>query len=80
MSENSTRDIVINSSDEWGPLADLLADLIAKYADEMDFEGMPDPDKYLLKRAMEESYRRYTARRNRIINKQISLEYVMTDS
>ena len=80
MSENSTRDIVINSSDEWGPLADLLADLIAKYADEMDFEGMPDPDKYLLKRAMEESYRRYTARRNRDLKKQISLEYVLTDS
>ena len=80
MSENSTRNIVINSSDEWGPLADLLADLIAKYADEMDFEGMPDPDKYLLKRAMEESYRRYTARRNRDLKKQISLEYVLTDS
>ena len=80
MSENSTRNVVVNSSDEWGPLADLLADLIAKYADEMDFEGMPDPNKYLLKKGMEESYRRYTARRNRDLKKQISLEYILTDN
>ena len=80
MSENSTRNVVVNSSDEWGPLADLLADLIAKYADEMDFEGMPDPDKYLLKRAMEESYRRYIARRNRAMKGRIDLEYEMKRS
>ena len=80
MSENSTRNVVVNSPDEWGPLADLLADLIAKYADEMDFEGMPDPDKYLLKRAIEESYRRYTARRNRAMKGRIDLEYEMKRS
>ena len=80
MSENSTKNIVVNSSDEWGPLADLLADLIAKYADEVDFEGMPDPEKFLLVRTMKESYKRYTAKRNRYLKEQISLEYVLTDS
>ena len=74
MSENSTRNIVINSSDEWGPLADLLADLIAKYADEINFEELPDPEKFLLVRTMKESYKRYTAKRNRYLKEQISIE------
>ena len=38
---------------------------------------MPDPDRYLLKRAMEESYRKYTARRNRDLKGRIDLEYEM---
>jgi hypothetical protein len=61
-------------------LADLLADLIAKYADEINFEELPDPEKFLLVRTMKESYKRYTAKRNRYLKEQISLEYVMTDS
>ena len=29
---------------EWNGLADLLADLIAKYASEIDLDQLPDPD------------------------------------
>ncbi|MCD8383000.1 MAG: hypothetical protein LUC30_08855 [Clostridiales bacterium] len=30
--------------DEWSSFADLLADLIAKYAAEIDIDSLPDPD------------------------------------
>ncbi len=80
MSENSKKEVTVNRSDEWRPLADLLADLIAKYAYEINFEELPDPEKYLLVRTMKESYKRYTEKRNRYLKEQISLEYVLTDS
>ena len=80
MSESSKKEVTVNRSDEWRPLADLLADLIAKYADEINFEELPDPEKFLLVRTMKESGKRYTAKRNRYLKEQISLEYVLTDS
>ncbi len=30
--------------DEWNTLADLLANLIEKYAAELDIDNLPDPD------------------------------------
>lgn len=30
--------------DEWSSFADLLADLITKYAAEIDIDSLPDPD------------------------------------
>ncbi len=80
MSESSKKEVTVNRSDEWRPLADLLADLIAKYADEINFEELPDPEKFLLIRTMKESYKRYTTKRNRYLKEQISLEYVLTDN
>ena len=80
VSESSKKEVTVNGSDEWRPLADLLADLIAKYADEINFEELPDPEKFLLVRTMKEYYKRYTAKRNRYLKEHISLEYVLTDS
>jgi hypothetical protein len=80
VSESSKKEVTVNRSDEWRPLADLLADLIAKYADEINFEELPDPEKFLLIRTMKESYKRYTTKRNRYLKEQISLEYVLTDN
>ena len=80
MSESSKKEVAVNRSDEWRPLADLLADLIAKYADEINFEELPDSEKFLLVRMMKKSYKRYTAKRNMYLKEQISLEYVLTDN
>ena len=46
-------------------LADSLKDMIAKYADEIEFEKLPDSYWYLLYRSMKESYSRYTIDRNK---------------
>ncbi len=80
MSESSKKELTVNRSDEWKPLADLLADLIAKYADEINFEELPDPEKFLLVRTMKESYKRYTAKRSRALKEETSREYVLTDN
>ena len=42
--------VVIKQRDEWSGLAQFLGDMIAKYAEHMDFESLPDPDQYLLER------------------------------
>ncbi len=72
--------VTVNNPDEWKPLADLLADLIAKYAYEIRFEELPDPDKFLRVRSMKEAYKRYTVRRNRDLKEWIFMEYVLTGS
>ena len=38
--------VVIKQRDEWSGLAQFLGDMIAKYAEDMDFKSLPDPDKY----------------------------------
>lgn len=48
MAKNNRKSLEINEADVWRPLADFLTDMIAKYADEMEFEKLPDPDWYLL--------------------------------
>ena len=80
MSDSLKKELTVSKSDEWRPLADLLADLIAKYADEINFEELPDPEKFLLVRTMKESYKRYTAKRNRALKEETSREYVLTDN
>ena len=39
--------------------------MIAKYADEIDFDSLPDPDVYLQKRYIYESYKAYMKFRNK---------------
>lgn len=80
MSDSLKKELTVSKSDEWRPLADLLADLIAKYADEINFEELPDPEKFLLIRTMKESYKRYTTKRNRHLKEETSRDYVLTDN
>ena len=76
MAKSIRKSVEIKEPDIWRPLADFLTDMIAKYADEMEFEKLPDPDWYILYRSMKESYSRYTIDRNKRLGKYISLEYV----
>ena len=60
--------VVIKQRDEWSGLAQFLGDMIAKYAEDMDFKSLPDPDKYLLRQFMLKSYKyvvRASIKRNR---------------
>ena len=40
----------VKDKDEWSSLANFIGNIIAKYADEIDFDSLPDPDVYLQKR------------------------------
>lgn len=46
-------------TDVWSGLADFLANMIEKYAGEMDLDSMPDPKQQSRLKVMEEMYRRY---------------------
>lgn len=70
--------VVIKQRDEWSGLAQFLGDMIAKYAEDMDFESLPDPDQYLLERFIRKVYKvfvREGAKRNKTI---IFIEIVIT--
>ena len=64
------KDKHINNSipkDEWGPFAEMLANLIAKYADELDFDHLPDPDYYLKMETIKLQYTLYIKYRNKVM-------------
>ena len=46
-------------NDVWSGLADFLANMIEKYAGEMDLDALPDPRQQSRLKGIEEAYRRY---------------------
>ncbi|MBR3243795.1 MAG: hypothetical protein IKF90_14055 [Parasporobacterium sp.] len=46
-------------NDEWSGLADFLANMIEKYAGEMDLDSIPDPRQQNKLKTIEEMYRKY---------------------
>ena len=46
-------------NDEWSGLADFLANMIEKYAGEMDLDTLPDPDNYYRLKRIKEIYLKY---------------------
>ncbi len=46
-------------NDEWSGLADFLANMIEKYAGEMDLDTLKNPNQYYKLVRIEEMYRRY---------------------
>ena len=51
--------VIVKDKDEWSSLANFIGNIIAKYAEEIDFDSLPDPDVYLQKRYIYESYKAY---------------------
>ena len=77
MAKNIRKSMEIKEPDSWRPLADFLTDMIAKYADEMEFEKLPNPERFLICRAVREAYRIYTRKRNLRIARYIDLDFSM---
>ena len=46
-------------TDVWSGLADFLANMIEKYAGQMDLDALPDPRQQSRLKGIEEVYRRY---------------------
>ena len=60
--------VIVKDKDEWSSLAYFIGNIIAKYADEIDFDSLPDPDVYLQKRYRSESNKAYMKLRNKKMN------------
>ena len=56
---------VIKERDEWSNFAEFIGAVVAKYADAMDFDSLPNPDLYLLKRNMLDCYKAYNKERQK---------------
>lgn len=66
--------VVIKDRDEWSGLAEFLGNMIAKYADEIDFDSLPDPDVFIAKRTMLKSYKTYRRERSKIFYLDVDVE------
>ena len=77
MAKNIRESVEVKEPDIWRPLADFLTEMIAKYADEMEFEKLPDPERFLTYRAVKEAYTIYTRKRKQRIARYIDLEFSM---
>lgn len=55
--------VVIKERDEWSSFAEFLGNMIAKYAEEIDFDSLPDPDIYLRNRDLRRMYKAYMKER-----------------
>ncbi len=51
--------VKVKDRDEWSSLANFIGNMIAKYADEIDFDSLPDPDVYLQKRYILRSFKTF---------------------
>ena len=51
--------VVVKERNERSALADFIGNMIAKYADEIDFDSLLDMDVYLQKRYVYEAYKMY---------------------
>ena len=67
--------VIGKHKDEWSALAEFIGNIVAKYADVIDFDSLPDPDLYLLKRDMLDSYKSYIRESKQKIY--FSIEYAL---
>lgn len=66
--------VMIKERDEWSSLAQFIGNMIAKYADEIDFDSLPNPDIYLMKKGMRKAYLAYGRKRKEITKNKIDIE------
>ena len=69
--------VIVKEKDEWSSFAEFIGNLVAKYADEMDYDSLPDPDVYLLTRDTYELYKKYVDEMKKYHYYHIEIEYVI---
>lgn len=49
--------VVIKERDTWSDLANFIGEMVAKYADAMELDQLPDPDNYLRMKRIKQLYK-----------------------
>ena len=49
--------VVIKERDAWSDLANFIGEMVAKYADAMELDKLPDPDNYLRMKRIKQLYK-----------------------
>ena len=48
--------VIVKEKDVWSDLANFIGEMVAKYAEAMDLDNLPDPDCYLLVKRIKQLY------------------------
>ena len=48
--------VVLKERDVWSDLANFIGEMVAKYAEAMDLDSLPNPDHYLLMKRIKQLY------------------------
>ena len=56
--------VVLKERDAWSDLANFIGEMVAKYAEAMDLDSLPDPDHYLLMKRIKQLYVEFYKEKN----------------
>ena len=68
--------VVLKERDVWSDLANFIGEMVAKYAEAMDLDNLPDPDYYLFMKRIKQLYVEFYKSKNieKFRNTKISIE------
>ena len=68
--------VIVKEKDVWSDLANFIGEMVAKYAEAMDLDNLPDPDYYLLMKRIKQLYIELYKEKNitKFRNTKISIE------
>ena len=68
--------VIVKERDAWSDLANFIGEMVAKYAEVMDLDSLPDPDHYLLMKRIKQLYVEFYKSKNieKFRNTKISIE------
>ena len=68
--------VVLKERDAWSDLANFIGEMVAKYAEAMDLDSLPDPDRYLLMKRIKQLYVEFYKEKNieKFRNAKLSIE------
>ena len=68
--------VVLKERDAWSDLANFIGEMVAKYAEVMDLNSLPDPDHYLIMKRIKQLYVEFYKEKNieKFRNAKLSIE------
>ena len=68
--------VIVKERDAWSDLANFIGEMVAKYAEAMDLDNLPDPDYYLLMKRIKQLYVEFYKSKNieKFRNAKLSIE------
>ena len=68
--------VVLKERDAWSDLANFIGEMVAKYAEAMDLDNLPDPDRYLFMKRIKQLYVEFYKEKNieKFRNAKLSIE------
>ena len=68
--------VVLKERDAWSDLANFIGEMVAKYAEAMDLDSLPDPAHYLLMKRIKQLYVEFYKEKNieKFRNAKLSIE------